>query len=91
MSAEPAKPKVIEPLKPKLIELAGNIFTRLIGDATRLTEKGVTMTADPTNVARLSFKLATIFQSVEDELNAEALPKNVGFKLQESDIAGWKS
>ena len=76
-------------LMPKVVELASGIFTRLIGDATRVTDKGVTMTTDPANLAQLSFKLAAVFQKVEDDLNADALPKNVGFKLEISDIAGW--
>ena len=76
-------------LKPKVVELASGIFTRLIGDATHVTEKGVTMSTDPANLAQLSFKLAAVFQKVEDDLNADALPKNVGFKLEISDIAGW--
>jgi hypothetical protein len=78
-----------EPLKPKVIEIAAGIFTRLVGDSTRVTEKGVTMTTDPANLAQLSFKLAAVFQKVEDEINADALPKNAGFKLEVSDIAGW--
>ena len=76
-------------LKPKVVELASGIFTRLIGDATHVTEKGVTMTTDPSHLAQLSFKLAAVFQKVEDDINADALPKNVGFKLEISDIAGW--
>ena len=76
-------------LKTKVIDLAAGIYTRLVGDATRVTEKGVTMTTDPTNLAQLSFKLAAVFQKVEDEINADALPKNVGFKLDVSDIASW--
>jgi hypothetical protein len=79
-----------ELLKANVIQVAGDIFARLAGDATRVTEKGITMTIDPNNLAILSFKLAAVFQKVEDELNAEALPKNVGFKLDETDIAGWK-
>jgi hypothetical protein len=78
-----------EPLKPKVIELASGIFTRLVGDATRVTEKGVTMTTDPANLAQLSFKLAAVFQKVEDDINADALPKNVGYKLESADIASW--
>ena len=76
-------------LKTKVIDLAAGIYTRLVGDATRVTEKGVTMTTDPANLAQLSFKLAAVFQKVEDEINADALPKNVGFKLDVSDIASW--
>ena len=76
-------------LKPKVVELATGIFTRLIGDAIRVNEKGITMTTDPANLAQLSFKLAAVFQKTEDDINADALPKNAGFKLEISDIAGW--
>jgi len=76
-------------LRQKETDLAASIFTRLVGDSTRLTDKGVTMTTDPTNLAQLSFKLAAIFQKVEDAINADALPKNPNFKLEISDIAGW--
>jgi hypothetical protein len=78
-----------EPLKPKIIEIATGIFTRLVGDAVRVTEKGVTMTTDPANLAQLSFKLAAAFQKVEDDINTDALPKNVGYKLDSADIASW--
>jgi hypothetical protein len=78
-----------DPLKPKVIALAADLFTRLAGDATRITEKGVTMTTDPANLAQLSFKLAAIFQKVEDGINADSLPKNVGFNLEGADISSW--
>ena len=75
-------------LKPKVVELATGIFTRLVGDATKLTESGVTMSTNPENLAQLSFKLAAIFQKVEDEINADALPKT-GFNLAGADISSW--
>ena len=78
-----------EPLKPKVIELASGIFTRLVGDASKISDKAVNFTVDPVALAQLSFKLAAAFQKVEDEINADSLPKNVGFKLESSDIAGW--
>jgi hypothetical protein len=78
-----------EMMKPKLVELATAIFTRLVGDAVRVTEKGVTMTTDPANLATLSFKLANVFQKVEDQINVDAMPKT-GFKLEDADISGWK-
>jgi len=78
-----------EILKPQVIQLAAGIYTRLVGDNTRVTDKGVSMTADAANLARLSFKLAAVFQGVEDALNADALPKNVGYKLDGADIASW--
>ena len=76
-------------LKPKVTELAGDIFARLVCDNAKLTEKGVTFSADPAGLAQLSFKLAAIFQKVEDDINADALPKNVGFKLDGADISSW--
>jgi len=78
-----------EMMKPKVVELATALFTRLAGDAVRVTEKGVTMTTDPANLATLSFKLANAFQKVEDQINADAMPKT-GFKLDEADISTWK-
>jgi hypothetical protein len=78
-----------EILKPKVIELAAGIYTRLVGDASTITDKGVTFSTDPAGLARMSFKLAAAFQKVEDEINADALPKNVGFKLDTADISGW--
>jgi hypothetical protein len=75
-------------LKQKVVELAAAIFTRLAGDATRVSETGVTMTTNPVNLAQLSFKLAGVFQAVEDEINADALPKT-GFNLASADISSW--
>ena len=76
-----------EPLKPKVIELASGIFARLVGDATTISDKGVTFSTDPVGLAQLSFKLAAAFQKVEDDINADALPKNVGFKLENAVIS----
>ena len=75
-------------LKTKVVELATDIFTRLVGDSTKVTENGVTLTTNPVNLAQLSFKLAAVFQKVEDEINADALPKT-GFNLAGADISGW--
>jgi len=76
-------------LKQNVIALAGGIFTRLVGDNVKVTDKGGTMATDPTHLAQLSFKLALIFQKVEDGINADALPKNVGYKLDGADISSW--
>jgi hypothetical protein len=37
----------------------------------------------------VSFKLALAFRAVENELNAESLPKNQDFKLELSDLNAW--
>lgn len=78
-----------ELLKPKVIELAADIFARLATEHVKIGEKGLSMATDPANLAQLSFKLAAVFQKVEDAINAEALPKNVGYKLDGDDIASW--
>ena len=89
----PYDPKALamsaEMMKPKLVELASSLYTRLAGDAVRVTDKGMSMTTDPANLARLSFKLADAFMRVQDEINADAMPKT-GFNLAEADISGWK-
>lgn len=41
-------------------------------------------------LAALSFKLAAVFKKAEKEAHAEAGPKNVGYDVQISDIAGWE-
>ena len=75
-------------LAPKVVALATGIFTRLVGDAAKISESGVTMATNPANLAQLSFKLAAVFQKVEDEINKDALPKT-GFNLAGADISSW--
>ena len=47
------------------------------------------MSAPPENLAKLSFKLALVFEKVEAELNAESLPKNQDYKVDVASIASW--
>jgi len=86
-NASPAKQDPLL-LAPKVVALATGIFTRLVGDSAKITEGGVTMTTNPVNLAQLSFKLAQVFQKVEDEINKDALPKT-GFNLAGADISSW--
>jgi len=76
-------------MRPELRDLASKIYTNLVGGAVVLTDKSVTMAASAENLAKLSFKLAKAFESVEDEINADALPKNQDFKVEASDIEKW--
>jgi hypothetical protein len=76
-------------MRPELRDLASKIYTSLVGGAVVLTDKSVTMAASAENLAKLSFKLAKAFESVEDEINADALPKNQDFKVEASDIEKW--
>ena len=70
-------------------DLAATIFADLVGDAVELTDTSVTMKASADNLAKLSFKLAQAFEKVEGEVNAEFLPKNVGYKVDAADLDKW--
>ena len=75
--------------KPAVRELATRIYVQFLASHVDLGGGAVKMDVSADNLARLSFKLAEAFAGVEDELNAGNLPKNVGFKLDAADIAGW--
>jgi hypothetical protein len=88
VSAEKVE-KVEKVFKIGLREVAAQIYVDLVVRATAVTETGVKMSADPTNLAKLSFKLAQAFETVQDDLNEENMPKNPTFKLGADDIAAW--
>jgi hypothetical protein len=75
--------------KPKVRDLAASIYVDLVGRSVSVTANAMSMNASAENLAKLSFKLADAFQAIEDELNAEHLPKNPNFKLGVEDIASW--
>lgn len=77
------------PITPKLIAHASAIYTQLAANSAEVGAGMITMKADPAALARQSFALASAFQKVEDELNAENLPKNQDFKVDVSNIADW--
>jgi hypothetical protein len=70
-------------------ELAAKIYTDLVVRAVQVTESAVKMQAAPDNLAKLSFKLATVFDNCERELNEASLPKNQDFKVDAASIASW--
>jgi hypothetical protein len=75
--------------KPQVRNLAALIYVDLVGRSLKIAGNAVTMDAGAENLAKLSFKLADAFAAVEDQLNAEHLPKNPNFKLGVEDIASW--
>jgi len=75
--------------KMELREVASRIYVELVLRATSVSETGVKLTASPDNLAKLSFKLAQAFETVQEDLNAENMPKNPDFKLGNDDIAAW--
>ena len=74
---------------PSTTALAESIYTDLLRNAVVVSSTGVQLTTDPKNIAKISFKLAASFKEVENELNAENLPKNQDFTLDVSDMAAW--
>ena len=75
--------------KPHVRELASRIYVDLVTGAVSVSESGVKISTSAENLAKLSFQLAEAFQNIEDQLNADNLPKNTGFKLDVTDIASW--
>jgi hypothetical protein len=73
----------------KVRDLAERIYVDLLKGVVAISQSEVKMSADPKNVARVSFKLAASFHEVQDELNTANLPKNQDFKVNLSDIAAW--
>ena len=78
-----------KPFRLETKELAEKLYVELMGRNIVLAEGGVKTTVSAENLAKLSFLMAGVFLGVQDELNAENLPKDPTFKLQESDIAEW--
>ena len=75
--------------KPAVRELASRIYVQLLSGTVAFDGASAKMNVSAESLAKLAFKLADSFQGVEDELNEGNLPKNVGFKLDATDIAGW--
>ncbi|HUL57415.1 MAG TPA: hypothetical protein VLT60_10475 [Usitatibacter sp.] len=78
-----------KPFRLETKDLAEKLYVDLIGRNVVITEGSVKMAASAENVAKLCFKLAESFLTVQDGLNAENLPKDPTFKLGVEDIAGW--
>lgn len=79
-----------KPFRLETKDLAEKIYVEIMGRNVTLTEGGVKTTVSAENLAKLSFMLAGVFLGVQDDLNAENLPKNPTFKLDVSDIAKWQ-
>jgi hypothetical protein len=75
--------------KPPVRELATRIYVQFLATHVSFAGTAVKIDVAPADLARLSFKLAEAFAGVEDELNVDNLPKNVGYKLDAADISSW--
>lgn len=70
-------------------DLAEHIYVELICRNVVVTESAAKITANPENLAKISFKLAEAFQRVNTELKASTLPKNQEFDMKAHDLAGF--
>jgi hypothetical protein len=70
-------------------DLAERIYSDLLQGSVTVKDGHVQVASDPKDYAKVSFKLALAFRAVENELNAESLPKNQDFKLELSDLTAW--
>ena len=70
-------------------DLAEKLFVDLMGRNVVFADNAVKTTVSSENVAKLCFILAETFLRVQDNLNADNLPKDPTFKLGAEDIAGW--
>ena len=76
-------------IKVQVSELATRLYVDLVMRSVVIDGNAVSLTTSAQNLAKLSFKLADTFQRVEDELNAESLPKNQDFKVDAASILSW--
>ena len=76
-------------IKVQVSELATRLYVDLVMRSIVIDGNAVSLSTSANNLARLSFKLADTFQRVEDELNAESLPKNQDFKVDVASIEAW--
>ncbi|MSQ70719.1 MAG: hypothetical protein EXR27_05435 [Betaproteobacteria bacterium] len=68
-------------------DLATQIFVELIGRAFLRVDNVAVIKPDPTDLARLSFKLAADFAVIEAEAKADAGPKNIGYDVSKLDLS----
>ncbi len=78
-----------KPFRLETKALAERLYVDFMGRNVVFSENAVKTAVSAENVAKLSFILAETFLRVQDDLNAENLPKDPTFKLGADDIAGW--
>jgi hypothetical protein len=77
------------PFRLETKDLAEKIYVELMGRNVTLVEGSVKTTVSAENLAKVAFMMAGVFLGVQDDLNAENMPKDPTFKLGASDIADW--
>ena len=70
-------------------ELAAKIYVELMCRNVVVTEGAAKVTANPENIARISYKLAEAFQRVDVEVKAPSMPKNQEFDMKGASLPGF--
>jgi phosphotransacetylase len=78
-----------QPASPGTQDLASRIYVELVGRAFLKTDNAAVIKPDASELAKLSFQLAEVFRQVEKTVNAAALPQNIGYKVDLTDMAKW--
>jgi len=85
--AAPAASPVNDPLR----DLAAKIYIELICRNVVVTDNAAQIKSNPESLAKISFKLAEVFQRVGVEVKAPSLPKNQEFDMRSTDISNWNA
>ena len=85
MSSEEKTPAVQNAVE----ELAARIYVELVGRGFLRVENAAVIKPPPEALAKLSFELAEAFQKEVKEFRSASGPKNIGYDIQMSDMAGW--
>jgi hypothetical protein len=87
LMAAPAASPISDPLR----SLAAKIYIELICRNVVVIDNAAQIKSNPESLAKISFKLAEVFQRVGVEVKAPSLPKNQEFDMSAADISGWNA
>jgi hypothetical protein len=82
---DPARDPVRDPVR----ELAAKIYVELVCRNVVVTDNAAQIKTNPENLAKISFKLAQVFQRVDVDVKGATAPKNEKFDVQDADLASW--
>ena len=71
---------------PAVRTMAASIYVQLVTEAVGFSDKGVNITTNPENIARISYKLAEAFAKIENEKTAATQPKSTALDLGQIDF-----
>jgi len=78
-----------EPAGDTVTNLAAKIYMELICRNVVVTESAAQIKSNPENLARISFKLAEVFQRIEADVKGGGAPKNQNFDVNDVDLSNW--